>query len=190
LFAVCFVLFAFGVTACGDPNQGQDPNDPNFTNEYDPYQDEFTAVGNQEIDLTDGWVGAGSPSEARIEEVIRQGARVVSFRPDEKEDFDEESLVEDAGGEFDRFAMSPQELDTEDFREDLYDFIDLQFYLGGFVYLHCASLSRVGLAWALYHYERVGLPADVALDIGRAAGLGELEPFAREVMGLPPMNFD
>ncbi len=114
----------------------------------------------------------------------------MSLRPPEKDDFDEEQLVEDAGGEFDRFSMAPEELDTPGFRESMYDFIDLQFHLGGYVYLHCSSLSRVGLAWALYHYERVGLTAEEALQLGKSAGLSEMEPFARELMGLPPMSFE
>jgi hypothetical protein len=49
------------------------------------------------------------------------------------------------------------------------------------VYLHCASSNHVGPSWALYHAERLGVPPEEALAMGRAAGLGSLEALVREV---------
>lgn len=50
--------------------------------------------------------------------------------------------------------------------------------------VHCASSNRVGAMWALYRHN-VGVPAEIAIEEGRAAGLKtSREGAVREMMGL------
>ncbi|MGM0450498.1 MAG: fused DSP-PTPase phosphatase/NAD kinase-like protein [Pseudomonadota bacterium] len=52
------------------------------------------------------------------------------------------------------------------------------------ILLHCASGNRAGAMWALYRHH-VGVPAEIAVEEGRAVGLkGSLEPAVRERLGL------
>ena len=52
------------------------------------------------------------------------------------------------------------------------------------VFVHCASGNRVGALLALGAAQSGGMPAGTALDFGRKAGLGSLEPVVRERLGL------
>ena len=52
------------------------------------------------------------------------------------------------------------------------------------VYLHCASSNRVGASWALYQAQRKGVPAEDAIEMGKAAGLTSLESRVRSVLGI------
>jgi uncharacterized protein (TIGR01244 family) len=54
--------------------------------------------------------------------------------------------------------------------------------------IHCASGNRVGALLALEAAHVEGRPADEALELGRSAGLGGLEPAVREALGLPPAD--
>ncbi|AOY87856.1 hypothetical protein BKP64_06555 [Marinobacter salinus] len=52
------------------------------------------------------------------------------------------------------------------------------------ILVHCASSNRVGAMWALYRHN-VGVPAEIAIEEGRAAGLKtSREGAVRELMGL------
>jgi uncharacterized protein (TIGR01244 family) len=51
--------------------------------------------------------------------------------------------------------------------------------------LACGTANRAAAAWALYR-ARGGVPAQVAIEEGRAAGLTSREALVREVLGLPP----
>lgn len=52
------------------------------------------------------------------------------------------------------------------------------------VLVHCASSNRVGAMWALYRHH-MGVPAEIALEEARAAGLKtSREPDVRERLGL------
>jgi len=52
------------------------------------------------------------------------------------------------------------------------------------ILLHCASSNRVGAMWALYRFH-MGVPAEIAIEEGRAAGLKtSREGAVRELMGL------
>jgi uncharacterized protein (TIGR01244 family) len=54
--------------------------------------------------------------------------------------------------------------------------------------IHCASGNRVGALLALEAAQVEGKPPEEALELGRAAGLGRMEPAVREALGLPPAN--
>lgn len=137
-----------------------------------------------EHELQGGWIGAGQPSEARLQEVVERGARVITLRGTSEEPFDEQAAVEGWGGTLLRHATSAKDFGDEAFREALFDLFDRQRAEPGVVYLHCASANRVGASWALYQGLRRGMPAEEALALGEAAGLGSLGPSVRELLGL------
>lgn len=131
-----------------------------------------------------GWIGAAQPAEARLREVVSAGARVISLRYPEEDPYAEQEVVESLDGTFIRYPTQGANYQEVAFREGMYDLYDAQIEMGGFVYLHCASSNRVGASWALYHAERRGMAPEEALERGRQAGLGSLEPMVRELLGL------
>lgn len=56
------------------------------------------------------------------------------------------------------------------------------------VFVHCASGNRAGALLALGAAQSGGMAPEAALEFGRKAGLGSLEPVVRERMGLPPAD--
>ena len=52
--------------------------------------------------------------------------------------------------------------------------------------VHCASGNRAGALLALGAWRQGGMTPQQALDFGKSAGLGSLEPKVRELLGLPP----
>lgn len=55
------------------------------------------------------------------------------------------------------------------------------------ILVHCESANRVGAMWALYRASK-GVPAEVAVEEGRAIGLKtSREPAVREQLGMPPL---
>lgn len=54
------------------------------------------------------------------------------------------------------------------------------------ILLHCASANRAGALWALYRASN-GVPADTAIEEGRAIGMKSREGQVRELLGLPPL---
>lgn len=137
-----------------------------------------------EHDLGESWIGSGQPSEARVRELITAGARIISLRYPDEDPFDEPAVVESLGGVFIRYPTQGMQYYEEAFREGMFDLYDEQHDLGGPVYLHCASSNRVGASWALYNALRRGVPAEEAIELGRAAGLTSLESLVRDVLGL------
>jgi protein tyrosine phosphatase (PTP) superfamily phosphohydrolase (DUF442 family) len=137
-----------------------------------------------EADIGEGWIAAGQPTQARLEDVVGQGARILSLRHASEEAFDEQALVESLGGTFIRYATSGSDYENVAFREAMYDLYDAEHEKGGPVYLHCASSNRVGASWALYNAERKGVAAEDALELGRQAGLGSLESMVMDILGL------
>lgn len=53
------------------------------------------------------------------------------------------------------------------------------------VFVHCASGNRAGALLALGAAQSGGMAPEAALEFGRKAGLGSLEPVVRERLGLP-----
>lgn len=144
----------------------------------------LAASEGHESDILYGWVAAGQPSEARVEEIVATGATIISLRLPAEDPFDEPGLIDSLGGEFIRYPTSSADYDRVDFRESMYDLYDEQLDAGKIVYLHCASSNRVGASWALYQAERKGVAAEEAIAMGKAAGLGSLETRVREVLGI------
>lgn len=54
------------------------------------------------------------------------------------------------------------------------------------VFVHCASGNRAGALLALGAAQSGGMAPEAALEFGRKAGLGSLEPVVRERLGLSP----
>lgn len=55
------------------------------------------------------------------------------------------------------------------------------------ILMHCESSNRVGAMWALYRASK-GVPAEIAVEEGRAVGLKtSREAAVREQLGLPPL---
>lgn len=55
------------------------------------------------------------------------------------------------------------------------------------VLVNCQSANRVGAMWALYRAQN-GVPAEVAVEEGRTAGLTSREAAVRARLGLPPLT--
>lgn len=55
------------------------------------------------------------------------------------------------------------------------------------ILVNCHSANRVGAMWALYRAQS-GVPAEVAVEEGRTAGLASREPAVRTRLGLPPLQ--
>lgn len=144
----------------------------------------LVATESYEADILYGWVAAGQPTEARLEEVVATGATIISLRLPAEDPFDEPGLIASLGGTFIRYPVSPTDYDSVAFREAMYDLYDAELDAGNIVYLHCASSNRVGASWALYQAERKGVDGEEAIAMGRAAGLGSLETRVREILGL------
>lgn len=58
----------------------------------------------------------------------------------------------------------------------------------GPVVLHCASGNRVGALLSIGAWRQGGMSPRQALEFGKAAGLGSLEPRVRELLQLPPAD--
>lgn len=58
----------------------------------------------------------------------------------------------------------------------------------GPVVVHCASGNRVGALLSLGAWQQGGMTARQALEFGKSAGLGSLEPQVRELLQLPPAD--
>jgi protein tyrosine phosphatase (PTP) superfamily phosphohydrolase (DUF442 family) len=171
-----------GTAESGLTCDGEQPEDEPEDEEEEPIV--IAVTESYESDVGDGWIAAGQPTAARVEDVVTQGGRIISLRYASEETFDEQMLVEGLGGTFIRYQTQGSDYNTVAFREALYDLYDQEHEDGGPVYLHCASGNRVGASWALYQAERKGVPAEDALALGRAAGLGSLESTVRSILGL------
>lgn len=144
----------------------------------------LSATEANEADVLYGWVAAGQPSEARVEEVVATGATIISLRLANEDPFDESGLIDSLGGTFIRYPTTASSYDDVNFREAMYDLYDEQLDAGVIVYLHCASSNRVGASWALYQAERKGVAPEEAITMGQAAGLQSLEGTVRGILGI------
>jgi protein tyrosine phosphatase (PTP) superfamily phosphohydrolase (DUF442 family) len=137
-----------------------------------------------ESDIGGRWISAGQPTDVRVEDVVGQGATVISLRLSSEDPFDEPALIESLGGTFIRYPTTPADYNNVAFREALYDLYDEHRAGEPPVYLHCASGNRAGASWALYQAERLGTDSEEAVTLGKAAGLGSLETTVRTILGL------
>ncbi|MCO4762960.1 MAG: hypothetical protein KC502_15700 [Myxococcales bacterium] len=144
----------------------------------------FVPTQGHESALGDGWMAAGQPSKSRLLDVVAQGATVVTLRYKSEDPFDEKKLVEDNGGTFVRYGVQPSQYNDKAFRTALWDLYDKWQADGGLVYLHCASSNRVGGSWAMYQFERKGVSANEAYELGKAAGMTSTSAIVKKVLGL------
>ena len=144
----------------------------------------FVLKDSHESALGDGWMAAGQPSKTRLLDVVGQGATIISLRYKSEEPFDEQTVVTDAGGTFVRYGVQPSQYADKAFRTKLWDLYDAWQAKGGLVYLHCASSNRVGGSWAMYQFERKGVSAAQAYDLGIKAGMTSTSSIVKQVLGL------
>ncbi len=144
----------------------------------------FVPKLNQESALGDGWMAAGQPTKARLLEVVGQGATIITLRYKSEEPFDEQTVVENAGGTFVRYGVESSQYANKAFRTKLWDLYDAWQAKGGLVYLHCASSNRVGGSWAMYQFERKGVSAAEAYELGKKAGMTSTSSVVKQVLGL------
>lgn len=136
-----------------------------------------------EVAIAEGWVAAGQPDEARVQELVAFGYLDFSLREAHEDPFDEPALVAQGGGEFKRTETTKDLLYEPEFREELYLSYDALLESGETVYLHCRTGDRVGATWALYHAEHLGYPLEEAIALGRDAGLLSLERAVLDILG-------
>lgn len=140
--------------------------------------DDFSAAAET---LTNGRVvapaliSAGQPDAEQLKRLAEAGlAAVINLRtPGEDPGFDEAALLRDADVAYYHVPVAGSAGLTEANAARL-DRL-LQRHAGQPVLVHCASGNRVGALFALRAHTLQGLPADEALEQGRAAGLTGLE---------------
>lgn len=125
-------------------------------------------------------VAAGKLEPADIPKLAAAGIKeVIDLRDDsETPDFDEAAAVRAAGMRYHSLPIrGPQDLTEENVRT-----LDALLRSAGDspTLVHCASSNRVGALMALRAASLQGMSNDDAVEIGRAWGLGSLEPAVRE----------
>lgn len=125
-----------------------------------------------------GIVSAGRLGAADVERLRASGVRhVIDLTPDaETPDFDEAAAVRDAGLAYSNLGLRGAADLT---RANVLAFDALLRKARGPVLVHCASGNRVGAMAALRAAWVEGRSEDEAVTIGKAWGLGGLEPEVR-----------
>ncbi len=128
---------------------------------------------------------AGLLADGGVAEAARLGFRtIIDLRsPAEPNQPAEAGLAADAGLAYINIPIArgaPTEAQIAQFTDLMNDRTSFP------VLLHCASANRVGALWALYRAS-MGVPAEVAIEEGRAIGLKSREAQTRELLGLPPL---
>ena len=124
------------------------------------------------------------PSAQQLQQARDAGiSTVIDLRgPEEERGYDEQAAAEALGLRYVRLPIANgQALDADNARA-------LQQMLAhdtGPVLLHCASANRAGGLLALTAARHQGLPAEAALELGKAAGLRSLAPRVASQLGLP-----
>lgn len=132
----------------------------------------------------EGLVTGAQPTETQMEALSEAGFRnFISLRPAGEDGAGwEEGHAVDRDYDFDRLPISGAGDLT---RENVEAFAALLDETGDEpTVLYCASGNRVGAMLALEAYWLDGLPAEEALELGRAGGLTRLEGAVRERMGM------
>lgn len=128
-----------------------------------------------------GLLTAGQPSPEAWSSLAREGVgTVINLRPDsEMSGRDEAAEVAAAGLAYHRLPVAGADgITVENARELMALIEDAE----GDVLVHCASGNRVGALLALAAVVEGGKDAEAAVAVGKAAGLGSLEPRVREVI--------
>jgi uncharacterized protein (TIGR01244 family) len=131
---------------------------------------------------------AGQPSQADFAEYAKLGVKtVVNLRMPaemEKAGFDEAAVAKAAGMEYVSIPVPGMPADSD--LAKIY--AELSKAGSGKVLMHCATSNRSGVAWAAFRSTQHKLPAEDALNEGKAAGLKSpvLEKLIREKLGVKP----
>lgn len=92
---------------------------------------------------------------------------------------EEEASASELGLAYNRMTMPKEAGEIAAFMPELVAALDMaQNYP---ILLHCASGNRAGAAWALYRAEK-GVPAHIAIEEGRTAGMKSREAVVRELL--------
>ena len=140
-------------------------------------------LGNARMPV-DGLVTSAQPSERQMEALAAAGfENFISLRPTSESGAGwEEAHMDGKSYDFQRLPISGADDLT---RERVEEFASLLEAAGDEpTVLYCASSNRVGAMLALKAYWLDGVPAEQALELGRAGGLTRLEGAVRERMGL------
>ena len=126
------------------------------------------------------YVSTGQPSEDVLRVAKEAGfATVIDMRTAEEDrGIDEASVVESLGMSYVAFPVSGR---TDITLEKAQAFDELLAGIDGPVILHCRSGNRVGAMFALRD-GLGGATTDAAVEAGKQAGLGSLEPRVREAL--------
>ena len=147
-----------------------------------PYGDEMTrAVGNYNRPAP--FIGTGGQlADGAMAELKGMGFKTVVSLLNPREGLEaEREAAHEAGLNFYSISVSSKAPTEEQVRE----FAGIVSATGNYpILVHCASSNRVGAMWALYRHQ-MGVPAEIALEEGKAAGLKtSREPAVRERFGL------
>ncbi|MFO7786291.1 MAG: sulfur transferase domain-containing protein [Halospina sp.] len=162
-------------------SQRGQPFDTTIDTGMAPFGDVMTeAVSN--YNRPSPYIGTGgSISDGAMPDLKQMGFKtVVSLLTPEEGLSDERDAADDAGLGFHGISVSggPPTADQVD------EFARIVSEQSNYpILMHCASANRAGAMWALYRHQ-VGVPAEIALEEGRAVGLDSLEPGVRERLGL------
>lgn len=127
----------------------------------------------------EGVYSCGQPSPEQLEELKKAGVRtIVDLRGPGENDWDERSAVESLGMAYHQIPVTGPGDITEENARRLSKIMDDEASRP--VLIHCGSGNRVGALYALkaFHCDECG--GEEAVEAGRAAGLGQLEPFVRQ----------
>lgn len=135
----------------------------------------------------DDLITAGQPApEDWLRLRGRQVTTVINLRTDEEmEGRDEAVEVAAAGIDYQRLPIADEADIDAAHADQLWQRIEAA---PGRVMVHCASGNRVGALLALGAARHGDMSPQQALEFGQRAGLTNLEPRVREVLGLPPMS--
>ena len=125
----------------------------------------------------------GQPSAQQLQEAAHTGVTtVIDLRaPQEDRGYDEQAAAEKLGLRYVRLPISgPGDINEANART-LHNLLKQD---AGTTLLHCASGNRVGALLALARARVDGAPGEDALQFGRAARLGSLEPVVRRELGV------
>jgi uncharacterized protein (TIGR01244 family) len=132
----------------------------------------------QQVTPVDGIRSAGQPDAAALRVFADAGyVAVIDLRgPDEKRGMDEQAVVEELGIEYVSLPIVGSDAVSFDNAKQLDALLTGR---EGPVLVHCGSGNRVGALLAL-RKSLAGADDEAALEYGRSAGLGRLEPVVRE----------
>lgn len=117
----------------------------------------------------------GQQSLQQLDALVAQGVRtVIDLRgDDEPRGYDEAAELQRRGIAYKRLPIRGKDDLTADNAAALKRLLDES---GGGVLLHCASGNRVGALLALMARQQEGATPQQALELGKRAGLGSLQP--------------